>query len=503
MPKNLKLGFILAILFSFLLSCWWVLHGDLTFSSDIARDFLLFSEIDQKHIVLIGPKSSVAGLFHGPLWLYVNYPAYLIGHGNPVVVASFWIVLIILFTGACFYIGKKLFGEFTGYLFASMVALYMFFHSGEFFNPLGAMFLIPVNFYLLVKYLEKYNIKYLICYILLLGCIVQFELAIGIPLFILSVILLFILTIRAKKPLHLLTFSLILIPLANFLAFDIRHQFILTHGVLRYISPASGDSVKYNPFFMIFDRFKLLTINVEILRFDPYYRNALTGAIFIFLLISQIKNNKFRKTYLLFLYFYVGYFVTTFINRGPILYFYFFPFFPFVYLIFSSFITSKYKYIFLFIFAVIYFMNLQSAFNDIYDSRTKIGIEQTSWKFLDTMASRVYEGSEKEFGYFVYTPDTIAYGPKYALRYEETKHPEKNGAYFTKKRITYIIVAPPAPNNPYLSYTWWRNVRVKIDKNPTSVVIFPNGYKIEKYVLTDTETKIPYDHGIDPGLNFR
>ncbi len=503
MTSILKKIFPVGIFLSTLSYFWFALNGDVHFSSDIARDFLLFNEIDVKKIILIGPKSSVMGLFHGPLWLYLNYPAYLIGHGNPITIEYFWIILTVLFVYSCYYVGKKLFNANTGYLFALMTSLYMFFHVNEYFNPIGTMFLIPINLYLFIKYFEKYQLRYLISYVLILGLIIQFEMAIGIPFLILSAIYLFIALIKTKKRLHILSLFLIIVPLANFLIFDIRHQFILTHSLLRYLSPQSGDLVKYNYFYLLYDRLKLMTINVEILREDPFYRNAILGLITIIFLIIQIKDNKYKKTYFFLTYFYVGFFLMSLINKGPILYFYFFPLFPLVFLIFSSFITSKYKYLFLIIFFTVYFINFQRILTDIHDSKITIGTFQESWKFLDSMASRVYKGNEKEFGYFVYTPDVIGYAPKYALSYEQRLNRGKIAFYFQKKPITYIIVAPPAPDNPYLSYNWWKTQRLKINIKPTSVFIFPNGYKIEKYNLNSKQIAIPFDPGIDPGLSFR
>jgi hypothetical protein len=502
LPNIFKAILLAAIILPVILSCWWVIQGDINFSSDIARDFLLFSEIEQKGIVLIGPKSSVMGLFHGPAWLYLNFPAYFIGQGNPVIVGWFWILLIALFVVACFYIGKNLFDELTGFLFAAMTSLYMFFHSHDMFNPLGAMFLIPVVFFLVVKYLENYKFKYLIVYCLLIGLLIQFELAIGIPFFILSVPLLLYKLINSKKALHLVALLLVFVPLLNFFVFDLRHDFLITKSIIRYLSPESGNPVKYNYLYMIYDRTKLATINVEILRLDPFFRNAITGAIFIFFLVLQLKDNNHRRIYFLFLYFYMGYFITTLINRGPILYFYFFPFFPLVFLIFSSFSGSRYKKAFLLIFSIIYLLNLHTAFTYIIDSGKQIGYTEESWKFLNSMADKVFS-DEKEFGYFVYTPDVIGYAPKYALSYKQRVKRELTGHYFKKMPTTYVVVAPPARDNPYLSYDWWKKERLKIDTGPTSVFEFPNGYKIEKYKLNSEQQKVPFDQGIDPGLNFR
>lgn len=159
--------------------------------------------------------------------------------------------------------------------------------------------------------------------------------------------------------------------------------------------------------------------------------------------------------------------------------------------------------VFLVIFSVMYLMNFSTAIIDAQNSVKFRGKDQVSWKFLSDMSVKLYSGKEKEFGYFVYTPDTLGYSPKYALQYQKSLHPEIKEDYLSKKPVTYIVVAPPAPDNPYLSYTWWRDNRVKITKNPKSTQTLINGYKIEKYELSSEELKIPFDPGIDPGLGFR
>ncbi len=50
---------------------------------------------------------------------------------------------------------------------------------------------------------------------------------------------------------------------------------------------------------------------------------------------------------------------------------------------------------------------------------------------------------------------------------------------------------------------WWTKNRLNIIKDPTERMDFPNGYKIEKYMLTDNEVKVSFDPSIDPGLHFR
>jgi len=503
MEKLLKVIFWALIGFCFVFASWYVLHNDLTFSSDIARDFLLFGEITQKKIVLIGPKSSVFGLFHGPLWLYLNYPAYLIGNGNPVMVGWWWIFLTGLFLISCFIVARKLFGKLAAYLFTLMTALYMGFHANSYINPVGAMFVIPAFFFFFIRYVETRKLKFLIAHIFTLGLIINFEMALGIPFTILSLTSLLVIILRSPHKKHLLAFLVILIPTANFFIFDIRHQFIMVHSVLRYLSPSSGDSVRYSYLNMVFDRARVAT-SVEFLRQDPGLRNLVISLIFFAFSFFQIKNKHYRLVYFSFFYFYLGFFVLTFINKGPILYFYFYPLFPLVFLVLCSFVTSAYKKIFLVLFALLLVLNINAAIFDMNTFLTSFTNKQDqSWKFLNTMSGKMYNGPEKKFGYFVYTPDAIAYAPKYALLYEQRVRTDKLADYFQKQAITYIMVAPPAANNPYLSYNWWKTVRVKIANQPLQTITFENDYKIEKYQLTSEEVKIPFDPGIDPGLGFR
>ena len=77
------------------ISAWYILHNTIIFHTDIARDFLLIEDIvKNKPLTLIGPRSGgIPGVFHGPLWLYLNVPAFLFGGGNPVIVGWFWLGL--------------------------------------------------------------------------------------------------------------------------------------------------------------------------------------------------------------------------------------------------------------------------------------------------------------------------------------------------------------------------------------------------------------------------
>lgn len=126
-------------------------NQDLLFDADIARNFLLLDELEEKKFVLLGPRTSTAGLFHGPLWTYVNYPAYFLGQGDPVFVAWSWIFITIAWLFLIFFLTKKVFGKDGAWVSVSLFASMMVFHVHQFNNPHGALFLLPFLFLLFTR----------------------------------------------------------------------------------------------------------------------------------------------------------------------------------------------------------------------------------------------------------------------------------------------------------------------------------------------------------------
>jgi hypothetical protein len=150
----------------------------------------------------------------------------------------------------------------------------------------------------------------------------------------------------------------------------------------------------------------------------------------------------------------------------------------------------------------VYGINIAGVESYIHASDTIIGKSQDSWKFLFGVATKVFQQKENTFGYFVYSPDVLGYGPKYAMAYATTVY-KKRAESFVKKPTTYLIIAPPPSNNPYMKDAWWTKNQIYITPTPVFVIHFPNGYKIEKYLLDKDEVKIPFDERINTGIHFR
>ncbi|KKS01773.1 MAG: hypothetical protein UU52_C0007G0003 [Candidatus Levybacteria bacterium GW2011_GWB1_41_21] len=417
MSFPLKIGFLAIIAFSIFFASWYALHGDIVFGADVARDFHLLREIDEKKIVLIGPRAS-GDLFHGPGWPYLNYPFYLIGGGSPVAVGFGWVILTAISGAVAYFVGKNLFDIKTGYLFSIMVTLNTAFHAKGMINPDGVMILIPLFFLSFVKYLKEGKSKFLLLNIVVGGLMVQMELM-AIPLLVLSFGAILVKQLRKRRFRQIFLFLLFPILLLNFIAFDLRHDFLLLQRFLEFASPEGGPIYSYSSF--LWNRIDLAFQGTEILRRNMGPANLILFLMTLGILVYQVKNKKYQLTYLSFLYFYFGYYVLSLFNKGQVLYFHQFPLFPLVFLAFSSFITSKYRKVFLILFLVVLGLNLKSAYLDIKESKSFIGQDMYSWKFLNDATQKAFTGDEKELGYFVYAPDVLAYEPKYAMIYNSER----------------------------------------------------------------------------------
>ncbi|MDP2632204.1 MAG: hypothetical protein Q8P25_00585, partial [Candidatus Curtissbacteria bacterium] len=413
MIKFIRIFLVLLVLGNLFLAAWYVLHQDIYFYADIGRDFLLFGEIAQKKLVLIGPRTSTAGLFHGPLWLYLNYPAYLLGQGNPLFVGWYWILIIAGGLLLNFWVAKKIFNNFVAYLYVLLLSIYIVFDAKSLIHPDGALLLLPFFFFLFVKYVETLKFRFLAGHFFVLGLLAHLEMAPGLPLIFLSSLAAFYIICRRGKFSHLAAFLFLAVSLSNFIIFDLRHDFLQVKSIIRNLSPSSGDP-KFTYGSIILERVKNIT-HLQLVRNGQDLSNLLSFLVFFGLIFWQIKNNKYKTVYVCFLYFYLGFFAISLSQKHIILSHQFLPFFGLIFLIFTSLATSKYGKIFLIFFFYVYLSNFNYTLSYLGQSQNFFGKDKNSWNFLLNMSRKVYESGDKEFGYFVYSPDVFAYEPRYAM----------------------------------------------------------------------------------------
>lgn len=507
MLKRYVVWFVLIfVFFNIIASAWTVLHNDILFHTDLARDFLLFEDIvKNKPLTLIGPRSGgISGVFHGPLWTYLNIPAFILGNGNPVVTGWFWVILYILYLGIVYLVAKKLFDKTAGLLSVLLASAVSVGSVSGLFNPFGAVMLSPVYFYYLYQYGEHKKLFHLVISLFVLGLIIQFQMAFGIPMLFLTLLYVFYLAIKEKRIPHLLSFLILIIPLSTHILFELRHQFLETKSFFHYL--ATNKSQK---------GVEILNVIISRIRgfvVDGFAMIAggswlLIGALIVFFLIAlwKIHTNKKiknRNIYYLFSYLYAGFWLLTFLYKGVVWGYYYWPFMPLIIIIFSSF----YKYIpkvFYALFICVLAFNLLQNIRSMQTSANFFAKDGSSWRFNYDLAKTIFNDAPKEFGYYIFTPDLFGYSPRYAMNYVQSERSDKKAFPFEKKNITYLIIAPPPDDRLFLNGEWWRTNQVKITKKPLWNKRYEKGFKVEKYELNDEELKIESDPNLIQTLFFR
>lgn len=515
MKKYLLLGLIIL---NVVLASWWIIDGNLFFHTDIARDFLLIEDIiDNKHLTLIGPRSgAIPGLFHGPAWLYLNLPAFLIGAGDPVFIGWFWVILYVLSLLIIYYVGKKLFNKDVGFLSTLLLSSVTILNVRSLFNPYGALLLSPLFFYFFIEYLRNKKIKFLIFSFLTLGFIIQFQMAFGVPILILTIPLLTYYLIRNHKLTHLISVLILLIPLSSFLIFDLRNNFLQIKSVIDYIyGSQSHGKLGLNLLQLIPLRMKeLATDGIGVITQNNIYTTILVLAVFILAAYFNIrKKDRNSDLFFLFVYFYLGFWLFTIFFKGPVWNYYYLPFIPLLILFFVSLKSRINKFIFYPIMILIYIINLQVVYKDLnsYNSNP-LQQDVSTWQFNKLVAEKVFLGKENQFGYFIFTPDLYGYPPRYALNFYQKRNKERQVYPYKKEPVTYLVIAPPPVYGKDPNSVWyqkntnskiWKSNDVRISKEPETKILFDNGFIVERYQLSDEEIKVEPNPYLIKDIFFR
>ena len=491
MNKKIKILLVFFLAINVFFAAWYLLHGDIFFHTDIARDFLLLDELQLKKFVLIGPRASgLNGFFHGPLWMYLNFPVYLLSKGNPLAQGWFWFALLITYLTTSYFIWKKKVGADKALIFITLLSLFFTldpdrgFYNG-FYNPFGALFLMPTYFYLFYSYLTEKKVWQLVSLIFLNGLIIQFQIAFGGPLLILSFFPIIGNIVKEKKYKHIFSYFILLIPLSTYILFDLRHNF--SHFRAIFMPTVDPYAEKISFLQMVLQRVEMITSQGLHFFRDPLGAlNSIMGICIAFIIYFIITRKKDRSYLFLFLYFFLGYFTISLVHNGWVMYFYWMQLYPLTFLFFahSKDILKEQIYYPILFFVIV--VNTIFNFTNIRKSDLFIGIHQNSWKFEESMAETVFKDAKgSEFGFFIRAPDIFGYSSKYPFVYLQKKYPNTKAVRYEKKPLTYVIVepAPKELDSINKEFSWWMNNKLHIATEAADITRFYNGFRIEKYVL--------------------
>ena len=483
------------IVFNVILSAWWLIHGDIRYDVDISRDFLLIEEMAYiKPFTLIGSHTSIGGVFHGPLWYYLNLPAFFISKGDPLLIGWFWWGLSILTLIIFYFVAKKIFNKPTAILasllYSSNSIINPTYGLKMFFPPYGAVLLAPVFFYLFIKYVSEKKPKYLVLALLALGFIIQFEMAFGVPILVLATAFLVYFMYKNKLMKHALFFLSLFLPLATFIIFDLRHNFLQTFSLIKYLElqlqKADFDlilvsSEKIKGIFS--DTFFLLTQDNRVLSW-------VYSVLFIVLIFKAKMKSKTKKIYLIFIYFYFGYWLIH-LSLKPLWSSYYWPLLPLIIMLYAGLINYLPKKVFFLLYIPLLAWNMYIGISYIQDSKINIAERgKNSWAFNKYIADNIYKDATEDFGYFIFTPERWVYQNWYTLKFVQREYPDRISHPFNKQKLTYLIIVDPPWDRPDTDSMGWRITDLKITSEPIQITNF-DIVQIQKYLLTEEEIKSP------------
>jgi hypothetical protein len=493
------------ILLGVYFSAVYVLNGDIIFQTDIARDFMLMQDmVDNGKLSLIGAKiGPIPGLFHGPLWLYLNLPAFIIGHGNPVAVGWWWVIMGVIFLASTYYFVKQIFGRNTALLVSVFLSSKLAYTSHQLFNPSGAIMFTPALFYNYWKYFQDKKPINLIFTSIILGCLIHFEAAYGVPMTILVIISTLIRAIKTKKYLHPLYFAAILLPLSTYIVFDLRHDFFQLNSIKNFINDSSSVSTSI---------FQTLSSRKEYIIDSAYsflvpnnhsWVRYIYLAVFLLSLIAGIKSKgKTALPYNLFIYLFVGFWALTSFYSGRFELYYYIPLQVLSLILFCSAAARFTSIVPIALLTPMLFITFRHSKVAAYSTYDYSGAEASSWQYNLNLAKQIYQDAGSDFGYFILSEDLLAYSPKYALNYASHLYPSMRAYSFEKKPTTYVIISRDTYRQGSIDVRWWEEGQVRISKEPLKTMDY-GYYTAKKYHLTDDEIAIPEDPNLVNGLQFR
>lgn len=471
--------------------------GNLLFHADIARDFVFMQHVrDVQQLTLIGPRTGgIQGVFHGPLWIYLNMPMFLLGGGNPVWVSVGWWLFYVFSIWSVYWIAKNMYDKnlaiFATVLYTACALTDV--HGMN--NPAGAGMVFPwffYNFYLFLKFKKLKNLWWTV---FLGGVMVQFQMAFALPILIITSLLIIYFVLKEHKPEYLLSFLVLLLPLASFILFELRHDWFQVHSIINFMREGSRQG------FPIWARLSSRTSEMLL--------NGLSGLVNIWwlhgLLVAVmvaglfVKNLRKDLGYKLFMYLYLGYWVVIIPFKGQITSLYFFPFLPVACITVTSFLLGKKVRVAKLFWLVLLVLLLKDKWVGVYKF-DNINLEKQMWANWVSVSNGAKEAGKmcgEDFGYYVYTPDLFGYELNFAMSYEN-----KRASFNTKKETTCLILAPSSPDHPYDSYNWISG-DVRILSKPVKTKTLTSGIQIQKFALSEEEMAVSHNPDMTSGVFIR
>jgi len=471
-------------------------HGDVLIHTDVARDLLLIREmVETKQLSLIGPRSSVPGIFHGPLWYFISLIPFVIVGGDPVLMGWFWWLIGVASVGIFWFVIQKATKNTTVSLLAAICfALIEIPTSAGPTNTYLANLLAFVPFYFWWQWYKNPSQILSILGWLTIGLLVQFQMAFAVPLALLWLPIFIVKSYKDKQLKNIYTVLFFVLPLATFFLFDLRHDWLQVRSLLTYMQTNSVSNQTFG--LKIIERARQAFLaGGNVFHIAPWLNVA--ALIFFVITVFKSQNKSVKLEWLMLGYIYFGWWIVTLVFSGTIWSFYYDPFITIFLLVIS--ITASHskhaKLLFFFLCAWLLF-KFSGNFSYKVDS-----FNSSSWVLLSSIAREAL--SEADTGYFLYSQDQFANPLKYAFTFYQQEHPKINASAYMKKPLTVLVKSADDPQNPWSTSGYWQTDRLGIRTEPDEIIDYPHGYVLEKYHLDQKTMSEPVDPNLVTDLHFR
>lgn len=243
--SSIYLVLIALFLIAFFLRSY-LLWQNLFFGPEQGKDFLVIRDIVINHkLTLLGPKTDIEGVFHGPFYYYLTVIPFLIGKGNPLFVILFYVFFNSLTIFFIYLLGKELFDQRVG-LFSALLFTISFsslVYARWLSNPPLSIPLSCLFFLFLHRFFERKKI-YLIFAAVVFGLLVQVQF-LNLLFFSSITLILTLLNYRLVKMINkvylfVCLLTLFFLSIGTFILFDLRHKFLIIHSLWNLFTGSSG-----------------------------------------------------------------------------------------------------------------------------------------------------------------------------------------------------------------------------------------------------------------------
>ncbi len=260
MNKNIKKYMILTsiLILAFLLRLKPFVTKEIPFIFDTGRDMVWTRDIVVlKDFTLIGPWTSLTGVFFGPLWYYLLALFFIPLGGHPITGTALSTFISLATVLLLYIVGKKTKNHYLGLILAFLGAVYpiMIGTSVTSLNPNPIIFLSPLIIYLLYILPKSKNNKfwkYLAALFFTVSLIFHFSTPTALYftlLLIFYLIYLFIKTKQFKIKKFLISGIFFIIPFAPQILFELRNNFLQIRSFASFLTGKSNSLQGYLPIF--------------------------------------------------------------------------------------------------------------------------------------------------------------------------------------------------------------------------------------------------------------